>query len=682
MSITEDMIQEAGDEALKKLAANPSHNGSGAALWMLLLLRLTSVATDQRLELRNSAIQTLMRIMSAYGDSLSPEAWSICMRSVIFRLLSSIDSELQAVAGSSGKESGQEEWKETAIVVIQGVSSLFASYLSVLTAHNSFTDIWQDLLKHFRVLLGFKVLDINAAVYSAVRDILHRCAEQDKPQVGKESLDLAWDLWSRGIPVAKDGKDDKSSDNQKCLLVWVEALLELYGLIQQDFSVERVRRMLTLLRDAMQHATPGAYASDIEYVTPLQGKILEVFRMIRTNLHGVPSAMITQVAEFVSLAFAQDEVKAAAEKRTYVAMSKESMSILQNLIIKNSSERDIYETEAFATALTALAKPVILKYQFKTVTRSTYPWQEATKCSLVVLASTLPHIRSMGLPRNIIQKIWEIIILIANGIISADDSLPSPTVTNVLDDQQFDIFSFHQLRQLIIPSLGEEAILDQTRKSYAEGLFRTSIIHAPAPAEASVIYGNTAGSNAADVISLSSLYKLRPGRTIDPLPTKRNLMSEVCLDELFALVEVHNSSSSASISRDGKEKNEEGKEEERETSHESYVRLARTAAPYLILRCALSIRAYVADQPLRGRMPQPLSQRKELTRILRKLVHLKSEPDAIPDAPNVDSETRKHLLRLYPLLISAVQVAGTAGDDKVLSLIREALEVVGGEFGV
>ncbi|KAK4224821.1 hypothetical protein QBC38DRAFT_501879 [Podospora fimiseda] len=656
MSITEEMIQEPGDDALKKLASEPSHKGSGAALWMLLLLRLASVATDQRLELRNSAIQTLMRIMSAYGDSLSPEAWSICMKSVIFRLLSSIDNELQAVSVPSAKGTGQDEWKDTAIVVIGGVSSLFASYLGVLTAHSSFPEIWKDLLGHLRTLLGFKVLDINAAAYGAVRDILHRCAEKDKPQVGKESLDLAWDLWSQGIPVAKDGKDDKSSDNQKCLLVWVEALLELYGLIQKDFRVERVRRMLTLLRDAMQHATPGAYASDIEYVTPLQGKILEVFRMVRTGLHGVPSAMITQVAEFVSLAFTQeDAAKAAAEKRTYVAMSKESMTILQNLIIKNSGEKDIYETESFATALSALAKPVILKYQFKIVTRSAYPWREATKCSLAVLEATLPQIRKLGddLPRSTIQNMWEIIISIANGIISAD---LSGTTTNILDDQDFDISSFHKLRQLIIPSLGQEVILDSTRKSYAEGLFRTSIIHAPAPAEASIIYGN---GNASE---LSSLYKTRLGRTIDPIPTKRTLMSQVCLEELFSLVQVQPSPEAQ--------------------NHELFVRLAKTAAPYLILRCALTIRSYVADQPLRGRMPQPLSQRKELNKVLKSLVELKSEPEAIPDMTNVDSETRKHLLRLYPLLVAAVQVAGTCGDDKVLKLVGEALDVVGGELGV
>ncbi|KAK4175062.1 hypothetical protein QBC36DRAFT_302295 [Triangularia setosa] len=682
MSITEDMIGEAGDEALIKLAADPSHKGSGAALWMLLLLRLTSVATDQRLELRNSAIQTLMRIMSAYGDSLSPEAWSICMKSVIFRLMTSIEKELQAITGVSAKDKSQEEWKETAIVVTQGVSGLFASYLTVLTAHKSFTKIWEELLDHFRILLDLKVLDVNAATYSAVRDILRRCAEQDRPRVGKESLDLAWDLWSRGIPVPKDGKDDKSSDNQKCLLVWVEALLELYGLIQKDFSVERVRRMLTLLRNAMQHATPGAYASDVEYVTPLQGKILEVFRMVRTDLSGVPSAMITQVAEFVSLAFAQeDAAKAAAEKRTYVAMSKESMSILKALIIKNSSERDVYETEAFIIALSALAKPIVLKYSFKTTTRSDQPWKEATKTSLAVLEATLPYIRTADLPRPIVQHVWETIISIANGIIGADYP-DAPPGTDILADQIFDISSFRKLRELIIPALGAEVILEATRKSYAEGLFRTSIIHAPPPAEASIIYGN---SNE----GLTTLYKSRPGRTIDPPPTKRTLMAEVCLDELFSLVEQHdekNLPSGPEISIEPPTPSVASflpsDTTSTETSHELFVRLSQTASPYLILRCALSLRAYIADQPLRGRMPQPLSQRKELTRILQSLVDLKSEPDAIPDTPNVDSETRKHLLRLYPLLISAIQVAGTAGDDKVLKLVREALDVVGGELGL
>jgi hypothetical protein len=645
-----------------------------------------------------------MRILSAYGDSLSPEAWSICIKSVIFRLLSSIEAKLRHVADSQAQDKSKDDWKDTAIVVIQGVAELFASYLGVLTAHDSFTAMWEELLGHFAAMLDFKILDINATTYSAVRDILTRCTGKDQPNIGKKSIDLAWDLWSRGIPVPRDGKDDKTSDNQKCLLVWVETLLELYKLIEPDLSVERVRRMLTLLRDAMQHATPGAYASDIEYVTPLQGRILEVFRTVRTDLAGVPSAMITQVAEFVSLAFAQaNPAQAVADKRTYVAMSKESMSILKALIAKHASDADIYESDAFALALSSLARPIELKYQFTIVSKANPSWKEAIKTSLAILEATLPQIRVLELPRPTVQAIWQIIVSIANGIISADCSNVS-SMDTIMEDQDFDIASFQKLRELIIPSLGADVIPDKTRKAYAEGLFRVSIVHAPAPAEASIIYGNSSG----DVTGLAALYKPRTGRTIDRAPTKRSKMSTVCLDELFALVSMHDEASAAPMilvqpptpllprhtplqqqaeNRNGNSpaesisKSQTGSLDDA-SAHALQVRLARTAAPYLILRCALSLRAYIADQPLRGRMPQPLSQRKELTRILRCLVDLRSEPDAIPDTPNVDSESRKHLLRLYPLLVGAVQVAGTAGDDKVLSLIREALEIIGGELGV
>ncbi|KAL2135816.1 hypothetical protein VTI74DRAFT_6745 [Chaetomium olivicolor] len=658
MSITKDMIPESGDETLFKMAAEPFDKGSGAALWMLLLLRLTSVSADQRLELRNSAIQTLMRIMSAYGETLSPEAWSVCMKAVVFNLLSSVEHELRAITLHSSKDKDQEEWKDTAIVVTQGVSDLFGSYLSVFAAYQSFPQLWHSLIGHFRTLLELQILDINAATYSALRDILHRCAEQEKLSVGKGSLDLAWELWSQGVPVPNDGKEDASSDNQKCLLVWVEALLELYGLIQEDFSVGRVRRMLTLLRDAMQHATPGAYASDTEYVTPLQGKILEVFRMVRTDLQGVPSAMITQVAEFVSLAFAQEyATKAAAAKRTYVAMSKESMSILRSLIVKGAAERDIYEAGAFATALSALAKPIILKYQFKIVTKSLQPWKVATHAALAVLEATLPHLRTVDLPRETVQNIWQIIVSIANGIISADLDGPAASTADIMDDQTFDIDSFRKLRGLIIPSLGADVVLDGTRRSYAEALFRTSIIHAPAPAEAAAIYNNTG----TDTLSLTSLFKPRPSRTIDPPPTKRNVMSLVCLDELFSLVEAPSPSPD---------------------THPLYTRLALTTAPFLLLRAALTLRSYVSDQPLRGRMPQPLSQRKELVRVLQCLVGLRSEAGAIADVGNVRSEGRKHLLRLYPLLVEVVQVAGKAGDGVVGGLAGEGLRVVGGEFGL
>jgi hypothetical protein len=325
-----------------------------------------------------------------------------------------------------------------------------------------------------------------------------------------------------------------------------------------------------------------------------------------------------------------------------------------------------------------------------------------------------------------------VIVEIANGIISADCT-EAPQGADISEDQDFDVASFRELRELIIPSLGAQDVLEKTRKAHAEGLFRTSIVHGPTPAEEDIIFGGRGG----DLVQkgLANFFEPRNGRTIDPSPARRENMAYVCLEELFALVSAHDEDTTtptivvlpptprfpkqkggsypysqprqqANVKNEGEgglgsslhpngaatsglappapsmNPSSSSSSREQHAQHAQYVQLARTAAPYLILRCALPLRGYAADQPLRGRaMPQPLSQRRELSQVLRGLVELRSEPAAIPDLDGVESETRKHLLRLYPLLVRVARVAGGCGDGEVLGLVGDALEVVGGEMG-
>lgn len=716
MSITEEMVGGGKEEALIELASHPERDGSSAALWLLLLLRLTSVTTDQRLELRNSAIQTLLRIVHAYGSSLGPQAWSICVKYVIFKLLSSSEDKLRFVGNNAVKDDIRSEWNETAVVIIQGVSGLLASYLDVLAAYPAFTVLWQDLIGHYATMLDFRALDINTSTFSSLAGLLSKCEEGGKSSFDKKTIDLVWELWSRGIPVAEQTEDGKFEDNQKCLISWVEALLELYRLIQADLSVDRVQKLLGLLQEAMLEATPGSYASDIEYVTPLQGRILKVFKLVRTDIPGVPSAMISQVAEFVALAFDEERAaQPATSKRTYIAMSKESMGILQYHVLSNSTDADIYVSGAFSKALRALSRPIILKYDFPIVTRSEQPWKVATTCVLSVLESTLPQVKAAKISQTTVQDIWDVVVSISNGIITANYD-KATAATKIEQDQEFDIASFRMLKELMIPSLGSELISDRTRSTYAEGLFRTSIIHSPAPSEEEIVFGSDNGRIDGLQQALSALSKPRNGRTIDPVPTRRKEMSYVCLDELFDIVAAHDENAAGpeivlqpptprfpvpggspptnldplkspvpdttGASQKANESKTNGASGE--SRHSLYINLARTAAPYLILRCALTLRAFVADQPLRGRMPQPLSQRKELERVLRCLINLHSEPAALPVGPgrDVHQATARHLYGLYPLLVRAAMVNVNGGDEKIVGLVAKALEVVGGELGL
>lgn len=668
LDITVEMMRGTEVADLEKMAADQTYKGSDAALWMLLLLRLTTVTTDDRLELRNSATQTLLRIFDAYGDRLSPEAWSICIKSVIFKLLGSIEEELKVAEDDNMDPEDRAEWNETAVVVLNGISSLLANYLDILTVHPSFNHLWRELLGHFTTLLDFKVLDINTATFKALSHVLSQTSDDGKPTFNKTTVDFAWDLWSRGIPMSQQVKG-KATDNQNCLIAYVAALSEIYRLVQDDLTAERVQRMLTLLRETLGEATVGGYVADAEYVTPLQAHILEAIQMIRTNIDGVPSTMITQVAELAMVAFNQEDTKQGS-KRTYIALSKASMKTLEKLILNHFSDKDIYQSGAFSDALNALCKPIALKYRFPIITKSIQPWRLATSTALVILEATLPHLNGLDISRGVTQKIWSTIVAIADGILGADTESAAEG-TDFLGDEGFDISSFRKLRELIIPALGAEAISDKSRKTYAQSLFMTSIIHAPSPAEESIINGTHEAG-------FSALYSPRPGRTVAVPPRRRSQMSYVACQELFSLISASEEPTiviqpPTPLSPTGKMNHFS------ENPSSLHLRIASTAAPFLILRCALTLRTYIADQPLRGKMPQPLSQRKELVWILRKLVDLKSESGAIPELSGVESEGRKHLLRLYPLIVRA---SGVAGDEKVSALLREALEVVGGELGV
>jgi hypothetical protein len=571
----------------------------------------------------------------------------MCLQKVMFKLLSSIEAQLESTndPDSSMSDKDKSGWNETTVVVLSGITNLLADYLNILSSHNTFQRSWEDLLGHFKTLLGFQVLDINTAVFKALQQMLSRgnIKESDK-NFDTHSLDLAWSLWSESLPHVEADEVDKRFDNQNYYLAYVSAMQEIYRLMQKNLDVDRVKTILRRFREAIQQASAATYSADIEYLTPLQAQVLECLKMIRTDIDGVPALLISQVAEFVALAFEARPPAGEKQRPTYVALSKASMSLSESMILAHASAQNIYTGGALSSSLVALSKPIVLKYAFPTATKSISPWRQATSSSLAILKAVIPIITTTDLAEDVVRPIWTSIVIIANGITAADCEEASPT-TNISSDQDFDITSFLTLRQLITPSLGSTTILDKTRRAYTESLFHMSLIHAPLPQEL---------PNATQEL-LGTLYQPRKGSTVDPPPSLRYKMSYVCFDELISLVTLHD----GSVPR---------------------IKLAQAAAPYLILRAGLTLRAYIADQPLRGQMPQPLSQRRELMYILRTLVKLRCESDAIPDTPGVESEGKKHLHRLYPLLAKAIRAA--ARDQEVLEWIAKALDEVGMEFGV
>jgi len=109
------------------------------------------------------------------------------------------------------------------------------------------------------------------------------------------------------------------------------------------------------------------------------------------------------------------------------------------------------------------------------------------------------------------------------------------------------------------------------------------------------------------------------------------------------------------------------------------VRLSQAAAPHLVLRFALPLKAYIVDQPLRGSLPQPLSQVEELLFCLAEVEKLCSLSDAFAQASSANGrDCKANLGLLFPLVVKAVSVAGDKryGNRKVLAMLERVLVAI------
>ncbi|KZF22311.1 endosomal peripheral membrane protein [Xylona heveae TC161] len=617
---------------------------SDAALWMLLLLRLTAVTTDRRPEVRNGAIQSLFRIFDVYGDRLSPLAWESCLRMTIFNMIEANLAQ-QNELGPSRSVPTQDEiaWNDTTKVMLDGISTLFSTYLAILVRQEGFALSWEILMGYLGAYLERQCLEISAKVFALLRDVIAKV--ENVEQIGASSVHLVWGLWTKGIPISKSAVKNSKSNNQDAYIAYVQLLKEIYRLIEADLDVERVREISNNLRECVWYSDTPAYTADIDYLTALQSHTLDCVRMIRKDVPGVPSIIISQLADFVSLPYIKPSPEPGSHELTFVALSKASMEILEACIIQHLQDQDIYTSGALLVSLSNLSMAINGKYLWRLEGKDPPTWKRATTATVSILESTLPLLPRILSDDEELKKLWNQVISTTDSIVAAESS-QAPANTDLLADQNFDMEAFHRLRVLITPALGAATTIpDSTRRAYAESLFRNSIIHASDPWELP-----EPGTE-----PLSVLAKPRWGRTYDPHASPRSRMSYACLDELFGLVAVHDGSSNR-------------------------IKLAQAAAPYLITRAGISLRAYLADQPLRGRMPQPASQRVELLYILSKLIDLDSEPKAIPEAPGVNSMHKKHLHRLFPLVSKAVGVASR--DQGILAKLTQALDVVGEGFGV
>jgi hypothetical protein len=602
---------------------------------------LSTVTTDNRAELRNSAVQTIQRIFENYVDRLSSEAWMLCLRTVLFGMVESNLAIQKSIRGEPRRTRDDiVAWNETTKTMLGSISILVSHYMAKVEDASRLGEAWSALLEYFQAYFSCESHALGSSVFATMTSVLSKV--EDPQSIGSGPLLKTATVW-RDYFNHRNAWRERKEDNQEAFVAYAKAFKSIYQLSHRSLVID-VPSMLANLEACIVDSDEVAYSSDVDVMTPLQMQVMECLSEVRSEDAGLPSYLIKMLSRFSVLPYTSLEADPQKRGPTFVALSKASMNLLQSIITKHIAEEDIYTSGAFLAALASLVKPIDEKYIWQREGKAPAIWQKATTTSLAILEPGLLHIKQRDMKGEVIKGVWTHVVKIASGIIGARIS-STTSLTSLEKDEAFDIDAFTKLRGMMTVSLGSTMIPDTLRRSYTRHVFETSIIHEPVPGE----IPNLATA------PLEDLYKVRLGHTNQAEARLRVDMAYVCLSELVSLLAEDDSSAPR-------------------------VKLAQAAAPYLILRAALPLRAYIADHPLRGRMPAPEAQRQELLFVLRQLGTLNSEPLAIPNAPGVKSRHKKHLHRLYPLLVQAAKVARS--DGEVFDDLASLTEMVGDEFGL
>ncbi|KAH6615274.1 hypothetical protein C7974DRAFT_466279 [Boeremia exigua] len=624
-------------DEIQALVKSNSEGGHTPSLWLQVLLNLCSTTTDRRAEVRNSAVQTIQRIFENYTDQLSSDAWMLCLRAVLLEAISANLASQSAVRhGPRNTAADIASWNETTKVLLHSVSTLITMRLQKVDDIATFGGSWSNILDRLQQYFAFGSHAIGSCVFTTITTVLSHLS--DTKALGESSLHETAMVWKSYL----DTHNTDPGDNQEAFVAYADAFKAIYRLAGQSIDSD-LPSMLSHLETCIIESNVIAYSTDVDTMTPLQIRILECLSLIDTTGPNLPSHVIGLLGRFSVLPYTSVAHQSERQGPTFVALAKASMTMLEEVAIRHIERKQIYTDGSFNTALSHLARPIKEKYAWQKEGKSPTLWQKATTTAIAMLQVGLSQAQARGISGDPLNDIWSTVVDIAHQITCAQHLDPENPPLSLETDQDFDIQCFTELRDLITVRLNSASLPDSLRRTYTRNLFSISLVHSPLQGELPDLATSP----------LDDLYKTRLGQTAVLPANLRSKMSYACTSELFTLVTAHS---------DG-------------TSH---TKLAQAAAPYLILRAAVPLKTYIADHPLRGRMPAPDSQRKELLHVLARLEELESEPKAIPDAPGVKSKHRKHLHRLYPLLVKATRAARQ--DSVVFERLLKLTDMVGEEF--
>lgn len=628
---TEFDFAEIDDAALNKESGlrNDDPSQSVSIVWMNLQQQLAELTGDLRADVRNGSVHIIYRTLDSCITNISNRALDRYFHTVLFKAVE-IDSHRQRdISSEETSEDIVKAFTNTSRIIIEGFARLFTANLDQILSLSAFPQLWHSFLDKFAVYLDAGSYSLSGVIFSTLRLIL--AADSESRQLPRPAIDEVASLWARDIPRPRDSSDIDAQAQEKAYVDYVKCMQQIYQKLQSQVSAHQTEIVLERMQECLLASQAQPYTSDADNPTQLQQEVLNCCLILRQSSNGAIPKIIEQLANFVCFPLEQTETSKNHIQLTHIAFAKQAVEMVKTLVTEYKSRDALFEGGAVITALKSAARVIEQKYTLKTQGKSAALWRVVTSAILSILSEIIPAIDQISLDLKYRSDFWNHVVRVAAAI---QGTVPDVGVSNddIIADETLELESIASFRQLVTASLDNLDDLDEARARYVRSLFASSTIHTSTFDDVEDSQGGTLEEDARNIAHI------RLGRTFDPPFNPRVRMCYSCLDELFDLA-----TTSSSVVRNGNE--------EQPVVRQKCLLVDR-ALLAIIVRCAAPLKRYVADQPLRGRMPTPMSQRLELLHILRR-IHESTRSNEDSVEPTYESNAKEILRRLAPLISRA-----------------------------
>ncbi|KAG0303002.1 hypothetical protein BGZ98_007064 [Dissophora globulifera] len=533
-------------------------------LWMLLLYKISTLCSDVRPEVRNGAIQTLLRTIQINAVSLDMRSWRQCVWKILLPLLDEIEAascrKVEEVpepppTGSfvMRNDSPSKQWDETHVLLYNGLADVFQHFLLQLIMLEDYQEAWIFLMEHLETASLFASPDVAIAALKGIQAMMKDPTAKDDDVTKKAGLtseerekrlarlwDTAWLVWERigcaivgrrpSLGAARQdynarGRPMTTKFTQETLTEYINIMHPLYPILASKFELKDLQAFLDVSYLVLVFDASPVYRPDIDYLSPLQVSIHDVLMLLNlSTIPGGPAAVLDQLTNQFLLAFQADAVSAAQSlgtgpvRPTYIALCKAMVARIVVLLDKFQREKGIYADGVYAKILKAFGVAMTLRYKCPPSFRHVEDiplWKTATTAFMESIKSGIAIVETLekDIPDAQFFEIWRELVVVCRGTMAPalPISMTEMSLKQQAQDESFDLAYLHSLKSKVFFRMGYHRVPIATLTELVQMLDHAAnlyILSTPAMVEASTVFSPAP--------TLSTPSSAAPASTITP----------------------------------------------------------------------------------------------------------------------------------------------------------------------